>query len=169
MKLKVSLAFIFTILLLVVTAVNVQGKESWDIWADQFSFNNVDFTVSRDNMFVKMRVTVYEGGPVSVFVLDESSYNIFSSPGNTQVVEAFIGAKNLSSGTPATVKGSLGLERSNTTGEMIFYYIVVDNRANAFGSNVEVEMITTVPAPSVFLSLLTLVPIAVIVHKRRRK
>ncbi len=170
MKLKVSLITAFTFSLIVLSSINVQGmKASWDIWAEIEDFNSEVFTVSRDNMLIKMIVKVYEGGPVSVFILNETAYNLFSTPGNTQEVVAYAGTENISIGVPVSVEGSLGPSTYNTTGEVINYYVVVDNRANTVGSNVQVEIISTVPAASALFSLITLIPIAYVVHRRRKK
>ena len=170
MKMKVSSILTFIVCLIIISSTNVHGmKASWNIWTDGNTINSEAFTVSRDNMMIKMVVKVYEGGPVSVFILDETTYNIFSAPGNTQVVEAFAGTKNISLGTPVTIEGSLGPRENNVTSEMINYYVVVDNRANSFGANVQVELISTVPAPSALFSLLALIPIAYVVHRNRKK
>ena len=170
MKMKVSTILAFTFTLIIISSTNVYGmKASWDIWADGFSFNSDVFTVSRDNMIIKMRVEVYEGGPVSVFILNETSYNTFSTPGNANQLVAYAGTKNISLGTPVTIEGSLGPRESNTTGEIINYYVVVDNRANSLGTNVQVVLISTVPASSALFVLFTLIPIAYVVHRKRKK
>ena len=170
MKLKISLIFVLTFSLLIISSTNVQGmKASWDIWTDGNTFSSEVFTVSRDNMMIKMVVKVFEGGPGSVFILNETSYSIFSSPGNTQELIAYAGTKNISLGIPVTIEGSLGPQRYNTSGEPVYYHIIVDNRANSLGANVQVELISTVPASSAIFALLTLIPIAYIVQRKRKK
>ena len=170
MKLKISLFFTLTISLIIISSTNVQGmKASWDIWADGNDFKSEVFTVGRDNMMIKLVVKVYEGGPVSVFILNETSYNIFATLGNTQELVAYAGTKNISLGTPVTIEGSLGSKDSTTTGEPVYYHVVVDNRANFLGANVQVELISTVPASSAIFALLTLIPIAYIVQRKRKK
>ncbi|MHA1408189.1 MAG: hypothetical protein ACTSSG_12525 [Candidatus Heimdallarchaeaceae archaeon] len=151
------------ILILILSSTSIKAaKGSFEIWVAAGEYNHGTFTIEKDYPIVKMRVRVFEGGPVSVFILDENKYNTWTSGGE---VIAYAGGKNISS---TTIKGQLGLAYSNSTGEQVSYYVVVDNRGNDYYSNVKIDVIITVPSFSALFAFFVLIPLAYVTSKRRK-
>jgi hypothetical protein len=169
MKLRLYVVLAISICLISISPITtISAKYSWDIFVDANTYDSRIFTVQKDNLMIKMRVKVFEGGPVSVFILDENSYATWNGGYGPEVV-AYAGTSNITIGIPATISGQLGLARDNSSGMDINYYIVVDNRGTGVYSNVQVEVIQTLPHPSVYLAILTLIPLALIFKLRKTK
>jgi len=167
MRTKLYIALAISFYLILVAPITTQSaKHSWDIFVEANTYDSRIFNVQKDNLMLKMRVKVFEGGPVSVFILDRTSYTDWNG-GYGSEVTAYAGTGNITIGIPATVSGQLGSARSNDTD--IDYYIVVDNRGTDVYSNVLVEIISTLPHPSVYLAILTLIPLALIFKQRKKK
>ncbi len=169
MRTRLYVVLVISFCLILVSPITTQSaKYSWDIFVDSNTYDSRIFNVQKDNLMLKMRVKVFEGGPVSVFILDESSYTDWNGGLGSQVV-AYAGTSNITQGVPVTISGQLGLARNNFSGMDINYYIVVDNRGTDVYSNVQVEVISTLPPPPAYLAILTLIPLALIFKKRKIK
>lgn len=169
MKIRLDIILAISFCLILVAPITTQSaKYSWDIFVDPNTYDSRIFQVQKDNMMLKMRIKVFEGGPVSVFILDENSYREWDGGIGPEVV-AYAGTSNITLGMPVTISGQLGLAWDNITGFDINYYIVVDNRGTDVYSNVLVEIISTLPSPPAYLALLSLIPLTLIIRKRKLK
>ena len=149
--------------LILISSSAYAARSSWEMWVNANQYDYSPFQVESDNLLIKLRVRVFEGGPVSVFVLDETTY--LSWVGGS-IVTAYLGGENI---THSTLEGYLGLSQYNNSDNYVEYRIVVDNRANSYGSNVLCEIVSTLPAPSAFIALLSLIPLALIVIRKRKR
>jgi len=169
MRIGIHLVLTLSICFIIVSPMTSQAaKYSWDIDADGNSYDYEIFNVDKDNLMLKMRVKVFEGGPVSVFILDEDSFNAWNGGYGSEVV-AYAGTSNITLGRQVSISGQLGPARDNISGWDINYYIVIDNRGTDRYSNVLVEIISTLPTTQAYLVILVLVPLALIVKRREIK
>lgn len=167
MRTRLYVVLIISSCLILISPITTQSaKYSWSIFVDANTYDSRIFNVQKDNLMIKMRVKVFEGGPVSVFILDRSSYTDWEGGSGPQVI-AYAGTSNITIGIPVSISGQLGSARTNVT--EIDYYIVVDNRGTDVYSNVLVELISTLPHPSVYLAILALIPLALIFKQRNKK
>ena len=169
MRTRLYVALAISICLILVTPITTQSaKYSWDIFVEANDYDSRIFNVQKDNLMLKMRVKVFEGGPVSVFILDENSYADWDGGLGSQVV-AYAGTSNITLGIPVSISGQLGPARFNDSGTDVNYYIVVDNRGTDEYSNVLVEIISTLPHPSAYLAILAIIPLALIFKQRKTR
>ena len=168
MRLRKSFVTIFIICVITLSTISAGAKTTYSIWAEGGTYSYESFRVGKSNLSIKLRIHVSDGGPVSVYIMDERAFNewdIDTVP-MAAVVDAYIGAKNIT-GT-ITLAGYLGSKINNVTGSEMAYYLIVDNRENGYGSYVDIEFIQTLPAPSVYLSLLALLPLALLTSRKRK-
>lgn len=168
MKLRLShFIFVITLGLILSTSTTYGFKAEWSIDAPGGGYDYETFVVEKDSYFIQMTVEVYEGGPVSAFILDEFAIEDLFTYG--QPVVAYLGGKNITLGNPRTFEGYLGLARDNYTGEHIDYYIVIDNRGEPYYTNVFVQIVATIPGFSALFTLLALIPISLVVYNKKRR
>ncbi|MCG3219802.1 MAG: hypothetical protein H7641_00350 [Candidatus Heimdallarchaeota archaeon] len=166
MRLRKSSVTIFMICVITLSTLSAGAKTTYGIWAQGGEYNFETFRVSKSNLSIKLRIHVSDGGPVSVYIMDERSFDVW---GNYTVVDAYIGAKNITD--TITLAGYLGpkIRRiDNETSTEMVYYLIVDNRENGYDSYIDIELIQTLPAPSVYLSLLALIPLALLISRKRK-
>ena len=169
MRARSYVVLIISFCLILISPITTQStKYSWSIIVDANTYDSRIFQVQKDNMMLKMRIKVFEGGPVSVFILDENSYSEWRGGIGPEVV-AYAGTSNITLGIPVTISGQLGPAWSNFTGMEFNYYIVVDNRGTSVYSNVLVEIIQTLPHPSAYLTIFVLIPLALVFKQRKAK
>ena len=168
MRLRKSILIVSFMCIIFLSTVAIQAKTTYGIWADSYDFNYQTFNVSKSNLSIKLRIHVSDGGPVSVYIMDERAFNEWDPHTVTvpAVVNAYMGAKNLT-GT-ISLAGYLGPKINNVTGNDMVYYLVMDNRENDYGSYVDIEFIKTLPAPSVLLSILAVIPLALLISRKRK-
>ncbi|NPD88132.1 MAG: hypothetical protein HGN29_05395 [Asgard group archaeon] len=168
MRLLKSTVTMFMICVITLSNLSAAAKTTYGIWAEGGQYSYETFRVSKSNLSIKLRVHVSDGGPVSVYIMDERAFNIWDidTVGVPAVVDAYIGAKNITD--TISLAGYLGPRINNATGTELVYYLIVDNRENGFGSFVDIELIQTLPAPSVFLSFLALIPLALLISRKRK-
>jgi hypothetical protein len=168
MRLRKSTLFVSFLCIIFLSTLTIQAKTSYGIWAESYDFNYQTFSVSKSNLSIKLRIHVSDGGPVSVYIMDERAFSQWD-PDNVAipaVVDAYIGAKNITDSI--TLAGFLGPKRNNVTGFDMVYYLIVDNRENDYGSYVDIDFIQTLPAPSVYLSILAIIPLALLISRKRK-
>jgi hypothetical protein len=168
MRLRKSSAFVLILCSLTLSSIIVGAKTSYSIWADSGLYNYQSFFVGKSNLSIKLRIKVTEGGPVSVYIMDERFFPDWDEFGAS--AEAYIGASNIT-GT-ITLAGYLGpkiYQIDNETSFDMTYYLIIDNRENSdYGSYVNIDFIQTLPSSSVFLSFLALLPLALLISRKRK-
>ena len=160
------------ILLFCVTPLSisiVNARTSYGIWAEPGSYNHQTFRVGKSNLSVKLRIRVSDGGPVSVFIMDERAFEVWDTP-VPEEVDAYIGGKNITE--TRTLSGYLGPQYrriDNVTLNEMVYYLIVDNRENSdYGSYVNIDFIQTLSAQSAYFSILALIPLVLLISRKRK-
>ena len=102
MKLRIPHVISFLIMVLILSGSTAFAfKAEWSIDAPGGGYDYEIFNVEKDGYFVQMSIEVTEGGPVSVFILDEFAVEDLFSYG--QPVTAYIGDDNISQGNRRTL------------------------------------------------------------------
>ena len=168
MRLQKSTITVLVLLIVTLSTTCVGAKTTYSIWADANSYSFETFSVSKSNLSIKLRIKVSEGGPVSVYIMDERFFPDWNEFGAQ--AEAYIGAENIT-GT-ITLAGYLGpkiYRVDNETSWDMAYYLIVDNRGNSgYGSYVNIDFVQTLPSSSVYLSFLALLPLALLISRKRK-
>ena len=187
MKKSISTGLFLLVIALFISAPMVNAEKfEWDFAVDDGNIGSETFTVNKDNYFVQLTVEVHNGGPVNIFILDEPAWTLWDS-GNGEVVAAYVGASNISSGSKITIEGYLGLANLTHTDYTTFpvgntttvnssvtvlginvYYLVVDNRDGASFASVYVSILTTVNTQTILVTLSALVFIAILAARGRK-
>lgn len=168
MRLRKSFVTTFIICVITLSTISAGAKTTYGIWAEGGTYSYESFRVGKSNLSIKLRIHVSDGGPVSVYIMDERAFNEWDvdTVPMPAVVDAYIGAKNIT-GT-ISLAGYLGPKINNATRTEMVYYLIMDNRENGYGSYVDIEFIQTLPAPTVFLSLLALISLALLINRKRK-
>ncbi|MCE7749558.1 MAG: hypothetical protein GPJ51_14325, partial [Candidatus Heimdallarchaeota archaeon] len=86
-SLSTGLSFLVIVLFMSASVVNAEKFEWYfEVPAGNIGFRS--FTVSKDNLFVQMTVEVYDGGPINIFILDNSTFTDWDEG---SVVTAYFG------------------------------------------------------------------------------
>ncbi len=131
------------------------GEYFWfDVGPNQFK--RTSFTSEGNYSLIQLTINVEYGGPVSVFILDQASYNSWQLGGE---VSAKAGGQNITD--KMTIEGQLG-----PPGE---YELIVDNRQNSNNAGVNIDFVVTLPGYSALLSFLALIPLVIFLKKKKIK
>ena len=184
-SLSTGLSFLVIVLFMSASVVNAEKFEWYfEVPAGNIGFRS--FTVSKDNLFVQMTVEVYDGGPINIFILDNSTFTDWDEG---SVVTAYFGGTNISEGSKITIEGYLGtadIMQTNYTTIVIDvnttvtnssvtnlgvkeYILVVDNHDGDATAFVDVSVLTTVDTATILTTLSALVFIAFFVARRRKR
>ncbi len=182
-----GLSFLAIVLFMSTSSVNAE-KFDWyfDVPVGNIGFRH--FTVSKDNLFIQMTIEVYNGGPINIFVLDNSTFTAWDS-GHGEVVSAYLGGTNITEGSKITIEGYLGTanimltdyttividENTTVTNSSVTnlgvteYILVVDNRDGDAPALVDVSVLTTVDTTTILTTLSVLAFIAFFATRRRKR
>ena len=186
-SLSMGLSFLAIVLFMSTSSVNAE-KFDWyfDVPVGNIGFRH--FTVSKDNLFIQMTIEVYNGGPINIFVLDNSTFTAWDS-GHGEVVSAYLGGTNITEGSKITIEGYLGTanimltdyttividENTTVTNSSVTnlgvteYILVVDNRDGDAPALVDVSVLTTVDTTTILTTLSVLAFIAFFATRRRKR
>lgn len=121
------------------------------------AIKNISVQTDKDQQMFKLRVRVLDNPPISVFILDDETFQNWDQGSNTVV--AYFGQSEINE--TATIRGRLGAQGT--------YQIILDNRGKNQPAEVSLEITGTVPAPSVILGLITFSVIGYSYKTARRK
>ena len=114
MKKDLVRALSFVLIIIFISGISVRAdKFEWNLTVPIDDHGAEMFTVSKDNYFVQLTIEVYRGGPVNIYVLDDSSYELWTNgslgTGDfPDYVAAYLGKGNLTAGAKVTIEGYLG-------------------------------------------------------------
>lgn len=186
-SLSAGLSFLVIVLFMSTSLVNAE-KFDWYFDVPVGNIGYRSFTVSKDNLFIQMTIEVYDGGPINIFVLDNSTFTAWDS-GHGEVVSAYLGGTNITEGSKITIEGYLGTanimltdyttiiidENTTVTNSSVTnlgvteYILVVDNRDGDAPALVDVSVLTTVDTTTILTTLSVLVFIAFFAARRRKR
>lgn len=186
-SLSAGLSFLVIVLFMSTSLVNAE-KFDWYFDVPVGNIGYRSFTVSKDNLFIQMTIEVYDGGPINIFVLDNSTFTAWDS-GHGEVVAAYLGGTNITEGSKITIEGYLGTanimltdyttiiidENTTVTNSSVTnlgvteYILVVDNRDGDVPALVDVSVLTTVDTTTILTTLSVLVFIAFFAARRRKR
>ncbi len=118
---------------------------------------NISIQTDNDQQMFKLRVTVLDNPPISVFILDDETFQNWDQGSSTVV--AYFGQSDIND--TVTVRGRLGAKGT--------YHIILDNRGKNQPAAVSLEITGTVPAPSIILGLVTFSLVGYLYRKKKRK
>jgi len=153
---KIYFFLYLTISAFLVCLTNVSAGQPFWFNVAPNQFESKSFNSEGNFSLVQLNVEVNNGGPVSVFILDQASYTSWLLG---EEVSAKAGGQNITE--KSTIKGQLG-----PPGD---YELVVDNRQNSVYAEVYIDFIVTLPGYSALLSFLALIPLVIFLKKKKIK
>lgn len=153
---KVYFFLYLTTSMFLVCISNVSAAQYFWFNVSQNDVESQSFYSEGNYSLIQLTIEVEFGGPISVFILDQSSYSSWLLG---EEVSAKAGGMNITA--KSIIEGQLG-----PPGD---YELIVDNRQNSDDAGVNIDFVVTLPGFSALLSFLALIPLVIFLKKKKIK